>query len=165
MNVPVLPDYSVASSTSDIATVNTKDVQQNATQAVLLGIQTLERQQAELELKRQRMSQNVQRENPFDTADVISGMSGNGSTLSRPQDHTGVPMTVHLTGTQDDDLTTVSGSKNAHSSVTVKKHNRINSFGKLLKTPLVRSLFHVVFMDIDCLFEFLTPWSTLNIVA
>lgn len=134
MSVPVLPEYSVASNQSDAGTgVNTtKDVHPNATQAVLLGIQTLERQQAELEMKRQRMSQNIQRENPFDTADVTSG----SAISNRPQDHTGVPMTVHLTGTQDDDLTTVSGSKNAHSSATVKKHNRINSFGKLLKTPL-----------------------------
>lgn len=129
MNVPVLPEYTVVSNKSDVGTVTSEDVNQSATQAVLLGIQTLERQQAELEMRRQRMAQTIQRENPFDTADVTS----------RPQDHhMGVPMTVHLTGTQDDDLTTVSGSKITHSSsaTTVKKHNRINSFSKLLKTPL-----------------------------
>lgn len=138
MNVPVLPDYSGGPGDAEIITGNntTEDSNRNAAQAVLLGIETLERQQAELEMKRQRMAQHVHRENPFDTADVISGTSINESTFSRPQDHTGVPMTVHLTGAQDDDLTTVSGSKNAHSSVTIKKHNRINSFGKLLKTPL-----------------------------
>jgi hypothetical protein len=145
MNIPILSDYSSSSSVAEIPTANNDDSDRNAENAVLLGIQTLERQQAELEMKRQRMTQHVQRENPFDIADVVSGVGGNGSAFSRPQDHTGVPMTVHLTGTPDDDLTTVSGSKNAHSSVTLKKHNRINSFGKLLKTPLV-SLSHSSFM-------------------
>ena len=125
-------EFNAASSTDDSTSGPT-----TTSQAVLLGIQTLERQQAELERKRQMQRIERPRENPFDPVDVYS---------NRPQDHahphTGVPTTVHLNGDADDELTMVSDLKGVgvQPAPTQKKHNRMNSIGKLLKTPLVSSL-------------------------
>lgn len=138
-NIPALPEYPGGQNGPDIAASDGS----TASQAVLLGIQELERQQAQLELKRQIQAQNVLRENPFETVpnhNIHSAISWkkDQSRNNRPQD-SGVPMTVHVTDPVDDELTTESEVKNpAHpANPSSKRHSRINSIGRLLKTPLV----------------------------
>jgi len=137
-NIPALPEYPGGQNGPDIAASDGS----TASQAVLLGIQELERQQAQLELKRQIQAQNVLRENPFETVpnhNIHSAISWkkDQSRNNRPQD-SGVPMTVHVTDPVDDELTTESEVKNpAHpANPSSKRHSRINSIGRLLKTPL-----------------------------
>lgn len=136
-NIPVLPEYHGGQNPPDDGSIAS---------AVLLGIQELERQQEQLELKRQRQVQNIQRENPFEitahaNANVANhrhntvSWSGPGK-YNRPQDHSGVPMTVHVTGDADDELTTESEMRDVQPVSSGKRHSRINSIGKLLKTPL-----------------------------
>lgn len=112
---------------------------------MLLGIQTLERQQEERERKRQQheMQRRIARANPFETTPPhgFTGLSAGGL---RPQDHNGVPMTVHVTDNSDDEITMASDLKTSGVPVALtvsasKKQGRgrINSISKLLKTPLV----------------------------
>ena len=51
-------------------------------------------------------------------------------------------MTVHVTGDADDELTTESEMRDVQPVSSGKRHSRINSIGKLLKTPLVSLRFY-----------------------
>jgi hypothetical protein len=136
--IPTLPEYPSTGSTNEFefnGASSTDDSTSNS-QAVLLGIHALEKQQEELERKRQHLMQrNIARANPFETRTPTS-VGG-----SRPQDHAGVPMTVHVTDNSVDEITMASDLKGVRvqPAPNVKKpaRSRINSIGKMLKTPLV----------------------------
>ena len=175
--IPTLPEYSAsASNSSTVAgtkavasnpaagtSVNSQDSTTNS-EAVLLGIQTLERQQLEKELKRQREIEIYSRNNNLNNSNSNSNsnMSGAGTSntntsairrhnpfdttpvgMMRPQDHSGLPSTVHLSGQADDELTITSDLKGLNGpppKSAVKKTGtraRFDSFSKVLLTPLV----------------------------
>jgi hypothetical protein len=124
-NIPVLPEYTVGQNRLEIAAND----ESTASQAILLGIQGLEKQQAQSESKRQSRALAVLRENPFDTDTVQWKVD---QRKNRPQDLFKVPMTVHVTDAVDDERRNLS-----QPAASAKKHSRINSIGKLLMTPLV----------------------------
>ena len=95
------------------------------------------------------MQRRIARANPFETTPPhgFTGLSAGGL---RPQDHNGVPMTVHVTDNSDDEITMASDLKTsgvpmALTSSANKKQGRgrINSISKLLKTPLVSRMLRV----------------------
>ncbi len=120
-----------------------------ASQAVLLGIQTLERQQLELERKRKNNQKFVPRANPFDSVHQYVGGQGS-SKKYRPQDHTDVPSTVHFIAEGDSPVAN-NDSKDKVSVTstgdTTKRHSRVKSMTKgflnKVSTPLVSSFFRV----------------------
>jgi hypothetical protein len=145
--IPALPEYpnTDPSNEPEFNGASSTDDSTSNSQAVLLGIQTLERQQEERERKRQQheMQRRIARANPFETTPPhgFTGLSAGGL---RPQDHNGVPMTVHVTDNSDDEITMASDLKTSGVPVALtvsasKKQGRgrINSISKLLKTPLV----------------------------
>jgi len=122
--IPVLPEYTVGQNGLEIAAND----ESTASQAILLGIQGLEKQQAQSESKRQSRALAVLRENPFDTDTVQWKVD---QRKNRPQDLFKVPMTVHVTDAVDDERRNLT-----QPAASAKKHSRINSIGKLLMTPL-----------------------------
>jgi hypothetical protein len=107
-----------------------------ASHAVLLGIQTLERQQEELE--RKRSQRDAQRANPFDVHGYALRYGVHNQYHYQPQDNTDVPSTVHLNRVADGDSTLCDSRDKSVASVE-KRHSRVKSMTKFLKqvsTPL-----------------------------
>jgi len=128
--LPFVPGLDAASSESHIQAPLPNDGSSSVSskEAVMLGLQALERQQEELERKRALTA--VRRDNPFDAIPQHGRRSG------YPQDfpYQGkVPSMVHLPTDEEDSQRTLS-SINRDNSACDKKEKK--GIGKLFRTPL-----------------------------
>jgi len=129
--LPLVPGLDAASFESNIQAPLPTDGSSSVVpkEAVILGLEALERQQEELERRRAVLTA-VQRDNPFDALPQRDGRSGHPQDFPYQGD---VPSMVHLPTDEEDSQKTLS-SINRDNSACDKKGKK--GIGKLFRTPL-----------------------------